>query len=446
MVSDPSRNRATTLKQAFQVCDLGALTGAAIDRYYVDLSQARSAQSITSVSQRLDFLDPGQPAAILFTGHRGCGKSTELQRLKRRWELEYDVIYIKATDELDINDADYKDIYLVIVKYLTQALQSWGLNSDPTLVSAFEDWFKDITQETERTKETAVSVEGKAGVGGGIPNLLAMSVNLLAQIKGSEKHKKLIRESLQQGFARLQANTNALLADAFEKLKEKQPNTKGFLFVFDNLDRVPPSVGEHLFLKYANQLAELHCTVIYTFPISVIYSNNNYNNVFDNLNVMPMVNIYQFDRGQAELDHNPEGLEAMADLMDKRMDTDRIFETRAVLLDLVRLSGGHVRQLMQLIRTACLNAQGSQISALDVERAAAKERAHFARFIPISNYAELAKVAIQKRLPVEKEILSTSLLFNLTILEYQTNSMSWYYVNPLIKEIPEFQKSLLRLS
>jgi hypothetical protein len=221
MVSDPSRHRATTIKQAFQVCKLGALTGAAIDRYYADLSQARSDQSITSVSQRLDFLDPGQPAAILFTGHRGCGKSTELQRIKHRWELHYEVIYIKATDELDINDADYKDIYLVIVKYLTQALQSWGLNSDPTLVSAFENWFKDITQETERTREAAVAVEGKAGVGGGIPNLLAMSVNLLAQIKGSEKHKKLIRESLQQGFAQLQANTNALLADAFEKLKLK---------------------------------------------------------------------------------------------------------------------------------------------------------------------------------------------------------------------------------
>jgi len=322
MVSDPSQNRATTLKQAFQVCDLGALTGAAIDRYYVDLSAVRSAQSIASVSKRLDFLDPGQPAAILFTGHRGCGKSTELQRIKRRWELEYEVIYIKATDELDINDADYKDIYLVIVKYLTQALQSWGLGSDPALVSAFEDWFKDITHETERTKETSVAVEGKAGVGGGIPNLLAMSVNLLAQIKGSEKHKKLIRESMQQGFSRLQDHTNALLKDAFVKLKAKQPNTKGFLFIFDNLDRVPPQVGEHLFLKYANQLAELHCTVIYTVPISVIYSGNNYANVFGNLNVMPMVNIYQFDRGQAELGYSTDGLNAMAALVDQRVESD----------------------------------------------------------------------------------------------------------------------------
>lgn len=39
--------RATTLKQAFQACDLGALTGAAIDRYSVNLSTGRIAQSMT---------------------------------------------------------------------------------------------------------------------------------------------------------------------------------------------------------------------------------------------------------------------------------------------------------------------------------------------------------------------------------------------------------------
>ncbi|WP_052050253.1 AAA family ATPase [Leptolyngbya sp. KIOST-1] len=439
--------RATTLKQAFQVCELGALTGTAIDRYYVDLSAVRSAQSIASVSKRIDYLDPGQPAAILFTGHRGCGKSTELQRIKRRWELAYNVIYIKATDELDINDADYKDIYLVIVKYLTQALQSWGLASDPALVSAFEDWFKDITQETERTREAAVSVESKAGVGGGIPNLLTMSVNLLAQIKGSEKRKRLIRESLQQGFSRLQEHTNALLADAFEKLKQKQPNTKGFLFIFDNLDRVPPQVGEHLFLKYANQLAELHCTVIYTVPISVIYSGNNYANVFGDLNVMPMVNIYQFDRNQAELAHNPDGLTAMVTLIDKRIDTERLFETPDVLLKLVRLSGGHVRQLMQLIRTACLNAQGGQISATDVERAAAKEQNHFERFIPSDHYPVLVDIYRNKGVQLDPaaQAMMQSMLFNITVLEYEKlddDLQAWKYINPLVRRTNAFREAL----
>ncbi|MFQ4135317.1 AAA family ATPase [Nodosilinea sp. PGN35] len=439
-------DRATTLQAAFQVCDLGALTGAEIDSYYVDLSTVRSARSITSVSKRLSFLKPGQPAAILFTGHRGCGKSTELQRIKRRWELEYEVIYIKATDELDINDADYKDIYLVIVKYLTQALQSWGLNSDPALVSVFEDWFKDITQETERTKETSVSVEGKTGVGGGIASVLAMSVNLLAQIKGSEKHKRLIRESLQQGFSRLQDHTNALLKDAFSKLQTKKPNTKGFLFIFDNLDRVPPQVGEHLFLRYANQLAELHCAVIYTVPISVIYSGNNYANVFDKLNVMPMVNIYQFERGQPELGYSTDGLNAMAALVDRRVDSDRIFESRDVLLELAQLSGGHVRQLMQLLRAACLTAEGNRISSADITLVAADEQNHFERFIPSDHYPVLVEIYQNKGVLLEPaaQAMMQSMLFNITVLEYSQldNQQAWKYINPLVRRTNAFQEAL----
>ncbi|NER79694.1 MAG: ATP-binding protein [Leptolyngbya sp. SIO1D8] len=441
-----SSERATTLKRAFQVCNIGALTGADIDRYYVELDDVRSPQAIGSVSRKLDFLDPGQPEAILFTGHRGCGKSTELQKIKRRWELQYEVIYIKATDELDINDADYKDIYLVIVKYITQALKAWGMNNDPQLVQAFENWFKEITLETERTRESSISLGGKVEVGGGIPSLLSMAVNLLAQIKGSEKHKKLIRENLQQGFSQLQKNTNDLLKDAFEKLQEKQPNTKGFLFIFDNLDRVPPQVGEHLFLKYANQLRELHCTVIYTVPISVIYSGRNYSNVFGDLNVMPMVNIYKFDRAQVELAYDPEGLDKMAGLVEQRIDAARLFENRAILLMLVQLSGGHVRQLMQLIRTACLNARSSKMTAADVEKAAAKEQNNFERFIPSNHYPALAHICRYKggQLDPETQAMMQSMLFNITVLEYEQleDLQAWKYVNPLVRRTNAFREAL----
>ncbi|MEM7771169.1 MAG: ATP-binding protein, partial [Cyanobacteria bacterium P01_A01_bin.37] len=112
--------RAKTLKTAFRACDVGALRGDNIDRYYVDLSRARSEIAIQNVKTRLKFLDAKESAAILFTGHRGCGKSTELPRIEREWQdssrdERYRVIYLEANDEIDINDADFKDLYLVIV-------------------------------------------------------------------------------------------------------------------------------------------------------------------------------------------------------------------------------------------------------------------------------------------------------------------------------------------
>lgn len=90
------KNRATTLKAAFRACDFGPLVGVDSQRYYVDLSGVRNSEAVESVSTRLDFLEPAEFCSILFTGHRGCGKSTELRRIQNRWEKEYKVIYVEA--------------------------------------------------------------------------------------------------------------------------------------------------------------------------------------------------------------------------------------------------------------------------------------------------------------------------------------------------------------
>ena len=71
-------NRAKTLKEAYQACDVKPLTGENIARYYVDLSAVRNTVAIAGVSTDLELQEPGEFDTILFTGHRGCGKSTEL--------------------------------------------------------------------------------------------------------------------------------------------------------------------------------------------------------------------------------------------------------------------------------------------------------------------------------------------------------------------------------
>ncbi|WP_267870963.1 hypothetical protein [Nostoc sp. XA010] len=38
-----------------------------------------------------------------------------------------------------------------------------------------------------------------------------------------------------------------LLGDAYVKLREKFPQNKGLLIIFDNMDRVPPTIAENLF-------------------------------------------------------------------------------------------------------------------------------------------------------------------------------------------------------
>jgi hypothetical protein len=436
-------NRATTLKTAYKACDpLRSLEGADLDRYYVDLSDVRKTEAIAGVSNILDFQEPEQFTTILFTGHRGCGKSTELKRIQKEWEKDYRVIYLEVNEETDIYDASYTDFYLIVIKRIEFEMRRLKLKLDTRLMDNFEAWFKDVTEETERTVESSVSVEAEATLGPEAPFLAKLLVKLLAQIKGSDKQKKTIRQTLEKDISRLKADINLLLNDAVKKLRDKFPKYKGFLIIFDNIDRVPPNVANHLFLDYAAQLQELNCTLIYTVPISVLYSSQNALKNFDCPHIVPMVNIYEFERDRCDLNYNEVSLNAMASLVERRVEVDQIFESREQLLELAKASGGHVRQLMQMMRTACVTASGrshARIMAEDVTYAVKQEQFNFERFIPQNHYPVLAQVCLTKN--INKDEISELILFNLSVLEYNGKNR-WNYPNPVVKQNEEFQKAL----
>ncbi|MFN6525907.1 P-loop NTPase fold protein [Nostoc sp. ChiSLP03a] len=438
-----SFQRANTLKAAFLACNVEPLEPAEMERYYVDLSLVRKTSAIDNVSTILDFQEAGDFTTILFTGHRGCGKSTELKKIQSLWENNYRVIYLEANEETDINDTRYTDLYLIVIKQVEFELRKLGLTFNQDLLKSFESWFKDITQENEQSVEKSVNVEAEATLSPTAPFLAKLMVKLLAQIKGSDKQKTTIRQTLEKDLSRLKSDTNLLLIDAYTKLRQKFPECKGLLIIFDNLDRVPPVVAEHLFFDYAAQMQELNCTIIYTVPISILCSPKNPLNQFDgNPHIVPMINIYEFERHKCDLDYNQTGLDAMASVIEKRVDIDAIFESRNQLLELAKASGGHVRQLMQMMRSACQTAstrKHAKIISEDIEYAVKQQQFSFERFIPEEHYAHLAQVCLTKN--VSKDEIGQLMLFNTSVLEYNGDKR-WNYPNPVVKRNEFFQQAL----
>ncbi len=432
--------RATTLKTAFRLCSVEPLSGEDLERYYVDLSPVRKTEAIEGVNTVLDFQEAGSFDTVLFTGHRGCGKSTELKRIQNRWEKDYRVIYLEANEETDVNDAEYVDLYLIVIKQVEYALRQLKLKFDRGLLKNFEQWFKDVTQETESSVESSVSISGEATLGPEAPFIAKLLVKLLAQIKGADKRKTVIRQVLQRDISRLKADVNLLLRDAYKKIQGKYP--KGFLIIFDNLDRIPPKVGEHLFFDYAAQLQELDCTVIYTVPISVLCSSKNINNSFGDPHIMPMVNIYDLVRPICDLEYNQAGLNAVASVVEGRVNIASVFESREHLLELAKASGGHVRQLMQMMRSACQTAETrrhAKIQAEDVTYAINQQKFNFERFIPEDHYLLLAQVCLSKN--VSKDEIGQLMLFNTSVLEYNGIDR-WNYPNPVVKRSAFFKQAL----
>jgi hypothetical protein len=409
MTSLPA-NRAKTLKEAYRACDVKPLTGENIARYCVDLAAVGNTEAIEGVSTDLDIHEPGEFDTILFTGDRECGKSTELKRIQSQCENEYRVIYKEFDWERDVNEAEYTDIYLLFIKKVADDLTELRLKFDPKLLDSCESWFKEVTQETEATVQSSVS-----------------------------------SETLGRNLSR-QTDINLLLKDAFDKLKRKYPDRyqKGFLVIVANLDRIPPSVGNHLFFDEAPQLQELDCTIIYTVPISVIYSDKNVSNLFGNPNIGQMVNIYEVSRSECDLNYNQQRWGGVTSLIEQRVDvSSAIFADRQQLLDLVKARGGHLRQLMQVSRSACRTAitrKHSKVLAENVTYALKQQQFDLEKSIPEPEYyTKLPEVGIEKEITKDKR--GQNLLFNVSVVEYNGNSR-WNCVNPLLKQSYAFQQAL----
>jgi len=108
----------------------------------------------------------------------------------------------------------------------------------------------------------------------------------------------------------------------------------------------------------------------------------------------------------------------------------------------VKASGGHVRQLMQMTANSCLIAAGrrhNKVTAEDVTYATKDEQFNFERITLNEYYTFLAQVCLTKN--IDKDATGQSLLFNLSILEYN-GSTRWNYINPVIKSSSLFQEAL----
>lgn len=158
-----------------------------------------------------------------------------------------------------------------------------------------------------------------------------------------------------------------------------------------------------------------------------------------------MINVYRYERDTPELAYDPDGLEAMARLIEQRVAVEDIFGHRDLLLELAQASGGHLRQMMRMARQAFLTAMGrghGRVEADDVTYAINQEQFGFERSISPEQYLELAQAALKKELT--DEATGQELLFSTAILEYN-GGRRWVYPNPVVRRSEPFQRALNQL-
>lgn len=120
----------------FDACDPSktlAIANPEDRQYYIDFASVRGGKIIEALQRTIVLRSRlNQPTCQLFTGHIGCGKSTELRRLQADLEAQgFHVVYFESTQDLDMADVDISDILLAIIRQVTESLADVGIQLKP---------------------------------------------------------------------------------------------------------------------------------------------------------------------------------------------------------------------------------------------------------------------------------------------------------------------------
>jgi hypothetical protein len=209
-------------------------------------------------------------------------------------------------------------------------------------------------------------------------------------------------------------------------------------------------------------LRGLACHVIYTVPIAMVYSGRatQLEDNYEKTNILPMVMVKNPD-GTV----NSNGLEKLREIICRRLeaidsrltqtmdgsvaglDIPAVFDSSDTLNHLCIMSGGHARNLMQMIRIAVNWTDELPISAEAVQRAIAETRETYLNAIQEHQWEILADVYCKKQANNNEQFLR--LLLTRCLLEYRYYDKGklkrWYNVHPLIEEIEQFQATVAKI-
>ncbi len=421
-------------------------------RYYIDFASVRGSPIIRRLKRIIESNEKSnQPSCQLFTGHVGCGKSTELQRLWKELEDEgFHVVYFESTDYLQTSDVDIIDILLAITREVANSLKKVDIDLEPPF---FIQLFNSVTEAIKSLEFKVSFLEGL--------------IEITRQAKDSSDVRTRLRQKLGPQTAGILTALNKEVLDKANDLLINERGQKGIVVIVDNLDRIDNRVREglkrtqpeYLFVDRGDRLAQLNCHVVYTIPLVLRYSPELANLIqhFGRPQYLPMVRVQSKDgidddEGMSLLQQMvmarafPEvpkeellSLELVSQVFEQTetSSTTTTFSTNEILCKLCRLSGGHVRNLLRILR-ACIVDEEPPLSKACLNRIIREHQADLVNGIEPEDWNWLYQVAQDKKVSGEEKY--QRLVQNLWVLEYQNKEgESWHDIYPVLRETDFFQ-------
>ncbi|HRD49349.1 MAG: ATP-binding protein [Candidatus Competibacter sp.] len=409
------------------------------DPRYVNTRAARGSEQTSKRFAKKFGLSPNDSRVfrptqrhVLFFGHIGSGKTTELRRYVhdlsgpgRFFTVEVNIIAL-----LDRHNLHYPDVLMSMAHALLERLGDEGVALPAAALRELERWFADKVLTQEDTRELTLGIETAVSATGGVPYLLELLGRFTAAFKNNHTYKESLRRVIRNTFRDFAAAFNDLLREAEKTLLGANKAVR-VLFLIDGTDKLRDEDTRRFFVYDVEQMLEIAALAVYTAPINLKYESHLAGKLDADL-VLPMIKLHEKDGARHEA-----GWSAMRDILLRRADRS-VFASEEGIERLIEHSGGHPRELLILLKLGCEFTEEDQIGPNHIESAIKQLASEYRRFLEPDDYALLARID-NDEIHAGNDERTRRLLYNLALLEY--NDASWRRSHPVVRTLEGYQRA-----
>ena len=360
-----------------------------------------------------------RPPKFFFSGHRGCGKSTELLHLLGNPEIKkkYWPINFSIRDEADVIDLDFRDVLIAIGSRLFREYRNKGGDLPEQLLNELFGWQGKIE------KEVSTILKGRVSERELDTSINAFFVNTGLKMKLEPATRVQLRQVVDNNITGLIGLINHIATTIFSR-ERLIP-----LILIDDMDKPDIDKARAIFHDRREIMMQPNCAIVYTVSSALFYSKE-FNAIRDQAFFLP--NIYLHPPMQPDV-HHEEGYQTLRKFVHMRMNPDLI--EASALEQAVTYSGGVFRELARIIRTAIGRARrrkAARLDCTDIEWAATEIRNEYRRILDKEDIKLLKNIGNNNRLEYNERM--RPLMQLLALLEYR-DAENWCDIHPVLRKL-----------
>jgi hypothetical protein len=416
--------------------------------YYIDATAGRGGNPTNRLIRQIKN-NKEKNFKILLAGFKGCGKSTELLRLKLELENDFIIDIFSVREKLDPNNFSISELLIAITTDLLIFVHKNhdSIQLSKELMTKLENWSEKTLKEKVSYNYAERQIGAGVNVNAGLGKILNFFAKLSFDFQSGRKFTEITSIETEKTLSDLILHCNLIV----EEIKKQLDTIKksNIIIIVEDLEKVHLDITEKLFFNYSRQLTSIACGFIYTFPISLVF-NPMYNIIiqeFDGHQVLPMIKVHD----KEWKDYQP-GVRTILNIIDRRIDKTRNLIPPELLKNFIRMSSGSLRDLFRMLNLAAANAldyKKERIEEIDYKYSVDQLKNDFYNTIsyneknqmtPQDYYELLVKCHKDKEKKPMNDRGMLDLRHNMCVLGY--NSESWYDVHTVVKEILKEKKMI----